>query len=75
MKSEEKNLVVYQTQSGALEIRQDAQKETIWATQKQIAEIFGVERSVVTKHIRSIFLDNELDEKVVSAKFAQTTNF
>jgi hypothetical protein len=42
MKSEEKNLVVYQTQSGALEIGQDAQNETIWATKKQIAEIFGI---------------------------------
>ena len=74
MKDTHEQLAIYQTENGALELRQDFDNDTIWASQKQIAEIFGIERSVVTKHIRSIFLDNELDEKVVSAKFAQTTS-
>ncbi len=38
-------------------------RETLWATQAQIAEVFGVERSVVTKHIRNILKDGEIDEK------------
>lgn len=68
-----KNLVVYQAPNGAIELKGDVTKETIWASQTQIAEIFGVDRTVVTKHIRNIFKDEELDKKVVCAKFAHTT--
>lgn len=68
-----KQLVIYQGKSGAIEFRGDFDKETIWGTQKQIAEVFGVDRSVVTKHIRNIFKDKELDKKLVCAKFAHTT--
>ncbi len=56
-------LAVYQAKSGAIELRADAGKETMWATQAQIAEIFVVERSVVTKHIRNVLADKEVLEK------------
>ncbi len=56
-----------------IEIRLDADKETLWLTQEQIAQLFGRERSVITKHLKNIFHENELDEKVVSAFFALTT--
>ncbi len=72
-KKTQKQLVIYQGKSGAIEFRGDFDKETIWGTQKQIAEVFGVDRSVVTKHIKNIFKDKELDRKVVCAKFAHTT--
>ncbi len=72
-KKTQKQLVIYQGKSGAIEFRGDFDKETIWGTRKQIAEVFGVDRSVVTKHIKNIFKDKELDKKVVCAKFAQTT--
>ena len=71
-KSELKNSVVmYQAKSGAIELRGDIQKETLWATQAQIADVFGVERSVVTKHIRNIYKEKELEQKATCAKFAQ----
>lgn len=47
--------------------------ETVWLTQDQMCKLFGRERSVITKHIRNVFKEGELDEKVVSAKFAHTT--
>lgn len=56
-------MVVYQTKSGALELRGDIAHETIWATQAQVADIFGIERSVVTKHIGNIFKSGEISEK------------
>lgn len=56
-------LAVYQAKSGAIELKADATKETIWATQAQIADIFVIERSVVTKHIRNILVDKEILEK------------
>jgi len=66
-------VAIYQAANGAIEFRGDYEKETIWGTQRQIAELFGVDRSVVTKHIKNIFKDKELDKTVVSAKIAQTT--
>ena len=56
----------------AIELRGDFSRETIWATQAQIADLFDTERSVITKHIRNIIKDKELDEKSVCAKFAHT---
>lgn len=49
------------------------QDETIWATQKSIAELFGVDRTSISRHLKNIFSTGELDEKVVSAKIAHTT--
>ncbi|MBD5262773.1 MAG: virulence RhuM family protein [Bacteroides sp.] len=46
--------------------------ETIWLTQKAMAELFGVDRSVVTKHLKNIFESAELQEDSVCAKFAHT---
>jgi len=46
----------------------------VWATQAQIAEVFGVERSVITKHINNIIKDKELERKAVCAIFAHTAN-
>ncbi len=65
-------LVIFQGKSGAIELKGDFAKETLWATQAQIADVFGVERSVVTKHIRNILNDKELDKNAVCAKFAHT---
>lgn len=47
--------------------------ETVWATQKVMAELFGVGRTSITRHLKNIFETEELNEKVVSAEIAQTT--
>jgi prophage maintenance system killer protein len=74
MKQEENKgeIVIYKTEDGqaALEVR--LQKETIWLTQKQMAELFRTERSVITKHLRNIFREGELKEDSVCAIFAHT---
>ncbi|MHB8075641.1 hypothetical protein [Desulfosporosinus fructosivorans] len=49
------------------------QDETIWATQKTIAELFDVDRTSISRHLKNIFETGELDEKVVSAEIAYTT--
>ena len=63
-------IVIYQNSSGAIELKGDIKNETIWATQAQVSELFGVDRSVVTKHINNIYKEGELSEKSTSAKFA-----
>src|SRR3989338_589527 len=69
-----KNVVIYQAKNGAIELRGDFERESIWATQAQIADVFQDERSVVTKHIRNILKDRELDIHSVCAKFAHTAD-
>ncbi|MFA6459531.1 MAG: virulence protein RhuM/Fic/DOC family protein [Candidatus Paceibacterota bacterium] len=66
------SLVIYTSGKGGVELRADANKDTIWATQEQISTLFGVDRTVVTKHIRNILADKELDKNSVCAKFAHT---
>ncbi len=57
------NVVIFQAKNGALELRGDLSHETMWATQAQIAELFGIERSVATKHIKNILSGSEVVEK------------
>jgi hypothetical protein len=56
-----------------VEVRVDEEKETFWLTQEQMAQLFDRDRSVISKHLRNIFNDQELNEKVVCAFFAHTT--
>jgi len=57
--------VIYQTKSGALELRGDFSEQTLWATQAQIAELFEIDRTVVTKHINNIFRSGEVEKSNV----------
>jgi len=52
---------IYQTESGTIEVR--LEQDTVWLRQEQMSQLFGRERSVVTKHLRNVFADGELDEK------------
>ena len=56
-------LVIYQAADGAIQLPVDAKLETIWATQKQIAEVFGIDRTRVTRHINNILTDGEVETK------------
>ena len=63
---------LYKDNSGRVQINALLRDETLWLTQKAIAEFFEVERSVITKHIGNIYKEEELQEKAVSANFALT---
>ncbi len=71
-KKSDKPVVIYQTRSGAIELRGDASYETIWATLDQIAEVFGRDKSVVSRHLKNIFLEGELTRNAAVAKNATT---
>lgn len=64
-----KNLVIYQTKSGAIELRGDFSHDTLWATQAQIAEVFGVNVRTVNEHIKNIYQTGELEEIATIRKF------
>jgi hypothetical protein len=63
MKNKDKEIVIYQAKNGAIELRGDLAHENIWTTQAQIVELFGVDQSVVSRHIRNLFKDGEIKEK------------
>ena len=64
-------VVVYEAPGGEVRVDVRLEHETVWLSQEQMAEVFGRERSVVTKHIRNVFKEGELDPGATSAKFAQ----
>jgi len=67
-------IILYKTIDGNIKIDTLFQYETIWLTQAQMAELFGVKRPAVTKHLKNIFESGELDEQVVSSKMEHTTS-
>jgi hypothetical protein len=50
------------------------QDETVWATQKSIAELFGVNKSSISRHLKNIYESKELEENETVAKFATVVN-
>ena len=66
-------ILLYTTPNGNVKVEIYLQNETIWHTQQKIADLFGVDRTVITKHIGNVFKEGELKEEVVCANFAHTT--
>ena len=64
--------LLYNGRDGKIKAQVIIGEETVWMSQKGISEVFGVDRTVVTKHLKNIFKEGELDEKSVSAKIAHT---
>lgn len=67
------NFVIFKTADGKVNIDVFFKDETLWLTQKAISVLFEKDRTVIGKHLKKIFESGELDEKVVCANFALTT--
>lgn len=63
------DMVIFQARSGALELRGDFAKETLWATQAQIASAFDVDVRTVNEHIKNIYSSEELPERATIRNF------
>ncbi|MDZ4179252.1 MAG: virulence protein RhuM/Fic/DOC family protein [Coriobacteriia bacterium] len=59
----EQDIVVYIAQDVELSLPLDAEHETVWATQAQIEELFAVDQSGVSRHIRNVFRSTEVDRE------------
>ena len=69
-KTRKKDMVIYQAKSGAIALRGDFGRETIWASLDQIAQVFGRDKSVISRHIKNIYRERELEENSTIAKNA-----
>ena len=65
-------ILLYQTADSRTSIDVKLENETVWLSKEQMAILFERDRTVISRHIRSIFQEGELDEKVVCAKIAHT---
>lgn len=70
--SEERRIEIYEGLAGEVIFDVSANSETLWATQAQISQLFGVDRTVIGRHLKNIFREGELEEKRVCAKNAHT---
>ena len=55
------DITIYQAENGTVEVR--LEQDTVWLRQEQMSELFGRERSVITKHLRNVFAEGELEEE------------
>lgn len=63
MDEDKKELIIYETSNGKLDIQLDLENETIWLDREKIAQLYNIHRSGVSRHIQNIFEDGEVDEK------------
>ncbi len=63
MKENNKKIAIYQTPNGAVEVRFDTDKETIFLTQQQVGTLFNVQKAAISKHVKNIFDTGELGKK------------
>jgi hypothetical protein len=69
----ELNFLIYNTPEENISINAVVKEETIWLTQKAMSELFGVGVSAISKHLKNIFEEGELEEKVVISILETTT--
>ena len=67
-------ILLYTTPNGKVKVEIYLQNETIWLTQQKMAELFDVDRSVITKHLINIYNEGELHKEATCAKIAQVQN-
>ena len=74
IKDELTEFLLYTTPNSDIKVETYLHNETLWLPQKRIAELFGVQRPAITKHLKNIFDSGELEEKVVCSILEHTTN-
>ena len=65
------SIEIYRSQDGSVQLNVKLENETVWLTQSQMADLFGVDRTSIVRHIRNIYKSEELEENSTCAKNAQ----
>ena len=67
------NIIIYQTADGLTKIDVKVENDTVWLSLEQMAELFQRNKSTISRHIKNIFEEGELNREVVVVKYATTT--
>jgi len=67
-------ILFYYAENGKTKLQVRLEEETVWLSQKQIAELFDKSRVTITEHIKNIFIEGELEENSVCRKFRHTAD-
>ena len=65
-------IIIYQTEDGQISFNVNVFENTVWLTQKQMAELFGRDRKTITRHIANVFKEGELNQNSVCSYFEHT---
>lgn len=66
-------LIIYESKDGNIKLDVNLESDTVWLSLEQMTKLFGRDKSVISRHIKNIFSEEELDKNEVVAKFATTT--
>jgi len=67
---EKKEVIIYQSKEGKIEFKGDLEKDTVWGSLNQIADLFERDKSVISRHIKNIYKTKELKKESTVAKIA-----
>ncbi|MFP3012926.1 MAG: RhuM family protein [Rickettsia sp.] len=73
-KAIESQLVIFHSENGKINVEVRVSEETVWLSLTQIAEVFERDKSVISRHLKNIFKERELEEEAVVAKNATTAS-
>ncbi len=65
-------IIIYQNQESNIKVDVRLEEETVWLTQSQLCELLNKSKATIIEHIKNVFEEGELDEKVVVRKFRTT---
>jgi hypothetical protein len=72
MDKKNNQIIIYSTPDGVIELEVELKNETVWLSQKQMAELFDRDRKTITRHIQNIFIERELEENSVCSEYEHT---
>ena len=73
-KMQNSRIIMYTSEDGMIKIETTFEHDTVWLSMEQMADLFQRDRSVISKHIKNIFDEGELEKNSVCAKFAHTAS-
>jgi len=73
MQNNQSSFILFKTEDEKIAVDVRFEDETVWLSQEQLALLFGKAKSTINEHIKNIFSEGELDEKVAVRKFRITT--
>ena len=75
MEQRNSSIEIYRSPEGNIELNVKLENDTVWLTQSKMAELFGRDRTVISRHVNNCFKEGELDKSLVCAKFAHTKKY